>query len=143
MEAFMQASDRYKVPVDYFIMFGISVLFIIIAFWLNTPQQIIDGYWKIHTSRSVLITDYIALAGIGAALVNSAILLVFNLILLIGTKREPNGKIIASLFLTIGFSLFGKICLIQYQLWQGYGYTAEYQERNFRKWLSLQWLVRQ
>ncbi|MCL2802270.1 MAG: DUF1576 domain-containing protein [Treponema sp.] len=89
-------------------MFCICVLFVIIAFCLNTPQQILDGYFKIHTSRSVLVTDYIALAGIGAALINSAVLLFFNLILLVFTKREPNGKVIAALFLTIGFSLFGK-----------------------------------
>jgi len=75
---------------------------------LDTPQHILSGYYKIHTSRSVLITDYIALAGIGAALINSAILVISNLLMLIVTRREPNGKVIAALFLTIGFSLFGK-----------------------------------
>ena len=104
----MQVPDRYKIPVDYYIMFVICAVFVLIAFLLNTPQQVLDGYIRIHTSRSVLITDYIKLAGIGGALVNSAILLLFNLFLLITNKREPNGKIIASLFLTIGFSLFGK-----------------------------------
>ncbi|MCL2805799.1 MAG: DUF1576 domain-containing protein [Treponema sp.] len=99
---------KYRIPVDYIIMFCICILFIIIAFILNSPRQILDGYIKIHTSRNVLITDYVALAGIGAALVNSAILVLFNLFLLILNKREPNGKIIAVLFLTIGFSLFGK-----------------------------------
>jgi len=98
----------YRIPVDYYIMLGICVLFIIIAFILDTPQKIYDGFYKIHISRSVLITDYIALAGIGAALLNSAILVIFNLFILIITKREPNGKVIAALFLTIGFSLFGK-----------------------------------
>jgi len=104
----MQKAEKFKIPVDYYIMFGICFLFIVIAFFLDTPRQIFDGYFKIHTSRSVLITDYIALAGIGAALVNSAILVIINLIMLIITKRDPNGKVIAALFLTIGFSLFGK-----------------------------------
>jgi len=98
----------YKIHVDYYIMFGICALFIVIAFVLDTPQRIIDGFYKIHISRSVLITDYISLAGIGAALINSAILVIFNLAILIITRREPNGKVIAALFLTIGFSLFGK-----------------------------------
>jgi len=101
-------TGKFKIPVDYYIMFSICVLFITIAFILDTPRQIFDGYLLIHTSRSVLITDYIALAGIGAALVNSAILVIFNLLMLIINKREPNGKVIAALFLTIGFSLFGK-----------------------------------
>jgi len=101
-------TGRYKIPIDYFILFTICILFIIIGFCLDSPRDILEGYYLIHTSRSVLITDYIALAGIGAALVNSAILVIFNLILLVAHKREPNGKIIAALFLTIGFSLFGK-----------------------------------
>ena len=104
----METQDRFKMPVDYYILLCICVLFIIIAFVLDTPSRIIDGLFKIHTSRSVLITDYIALAGIGAALVNSAVLVLINLALLIISKRTPNGKVIAALFLTIGFSLFGK-----------------------------------
>ena len=104
----MQESGRYKIPVDYYILFIICVLFVIIAFILDTPAKILDGYVRIHISRSVLITDYIALAGIGAALLNSSIMVFFNLFLLVLNKRDPNGKIIASLFLTIGFSLFGK-----------------------------------
>jgi hypothetical protein len=104
----MSVAGKYKIPVDYYIMFGICALFIIIAFFLNTPREILDGYIKIHTSRSVLITDYIAMAGIGSALVNSAILVLFNLFLLIINRRDYDGKVIAALFLTIGFSLFGK-----------------------------------
>jgi len=99
---------RYRIPVDYYIMFCICVLFVVIAFILDSPREIIEGYFKIQTSRSVLITDYIQLAGIGAALVNSAILVFFNLFLLVIKRRVPNGKVIAALFLTIGFSLFGK-----------------------------------
>ncbi|MDR2542120.1 MAG: DUF1576 domain-containing protein [Treponema sp.] len=104
----MQKTCSFKIPADYYIIFGICTLFIILAFVLNTPYEILNGYLLINTSRSVLITDYVALAGVGAALVNSAILVLFNLFLLILNKRELNGKIIAALFLTFGFSLFGK-----------------------------------
>jgi len=101
-------TEKYKIPVDYYIMFSICILFIIVAFCLDTPSDIFNGYIKIHLSRSVLITDYIALAGIGAALINSAVLALFNLVILVITKHDPNGKVVAALFLTIGFSLFGK-----------------------------------
>jgi len=104
----MPKQDGYVVPVDYYIILGICFLFLIIAFCMDTPAHVMDGFVKIQVSRSVLVTDYVKLAGIGAALVNSAILTIFNLFLLIINKRDPNGKIIASLFLTIGFSLFGK-----------------------------------
>jgi len=104
----MQKPAKYKIPPDYCIMLGICVLFATIALALDSPRAIFDGLVRIHTSRSVLITDYVALAGIGAALFNSAILLFLNLLMLILTKNAPNGKIIAALFLTMGFSLFGK-----------------------------------
>ena len=104
----MPRAGGYKIPVDFFLMFCICALFIIIAFFLDSPRRILEGLIKIHASRSVLITDYVALSGIGAALINSAILVIFNLFLLIKTKRAPDGKIMAALFLTIGFSLFGK-----------------------------------
>ena len=99
---------KYKIPVDYYIMFSICLVFIALAFIFDTPRNIFEGYIEIHTSRSVLITDYFELACFGAALVNSAILVLFNLFLLVLNKREPNGKVIAALFLTLGFSLFGK-----------------------------------
>jgi len=99
---------RFKIPADYNIMFGICALFVTVALVLDSPAQILEGLVAIHTSRSVLVTDYIALAGIGAALVNSALLLLLNLLMLIATRNAPNGKIISVLFLTIGFSLFGK-----------------------------------
>ena len=105
----MSTTDtKYKIPIDYYIILGICVLLIIIAFFFDSPRQIWDGNLKINTSRSILITDYIALAGIGATLINSAVLTLFSLFLLIFNKRESNGKIVAALFLIIGFSLFGK-----------------------------------
>jgi len=104
----MQKAARYKIPVDYYIMFGICVLFVAVAFVFEEPRAILEGYIRIHTSRSVLITDYIAMAGLSAALINSAAQVLFSLILLIVNKRYPDGKIIAALFLTMGFSLFGK-----------------------------------
>jgi len=89
-------------------MFGICALFAVVALVFDTPRNIVAGLVKINLSRSVLISDYVALAGIGAALVNSSLLLLLNLLMMILTRNAPNGKIISVLFLTIGFSLFGK-----------------------------------
>ena len=104
----MIKNSDYKIPVDYYIVFGICVSMVIFAFILDSPAEITEGFYKITTSRSVLVTDYIALGGIGAALVNAAVSGFFYLILLIAYKVKVTGKIILALFLTIGFSLFGK-----------------------------------
>lgn len=103
-----EKTGRYQIPADYRIVLIICAIFIALAFILNTPAQIWDGYCKINLSRSVLVTDYIALGGIGAALVNASISGLIFLLLLIGHKHPPTGIIVASLWTTIGFSLFGK-----------------------------------
>ena len=104
----IQKSSKYRIPYDYYIMFCICIFFVILAIILDEPMQIISNYSKINLTRSVLITDYIALAGIGAALINSAISGFFYLFLLIINKCESSGKIITAIFVTMGFSLFGK-----------------------------------
>jgi len=104
----MNDKAKYKIPPDYLFIFGICVLLVVIAFVFETPKVIFVNYLKINTSRSVLVTDYVAQAGLGAALLNAAIGGFFSLLLLVANKKNPNGKIIAALFVTIGFSLFGK-----------------------------------
>ena len=104
----MHKSVKQKVPADYIILLCICFSMVIAAFVLDTPARILEGYYRISTSRSVFITDYIALGGIGAALLNAAVSGIFYLVLLIAKKIQPTGKVIFALFLTIGFSLFGK-----------------------------------
>jgi len=104
----MQKTNKYKIPADYYIVFCICASFAVLAFILDDPMRIIDNYIKINISRSILVTDYIALAGIGAALINAAVSTFLYLVLLIATKTPPNGKLIAALFVNLGFSLFGK-----------------------------------
>lgn len=104
----MQPQSRYKISAHYHVILILCAAFIAMAFLLDAPAQIFQGYYKINVSRSVLVTDYIALGGAGAALLNAAISGLIFLFLLIYNRREPTGIIIASLWTTIGFSLFGK-----------------------------------
>jgi hypothetical protein len=99
---------KYKIPVDYYALIVICGLFIILAFFTDSPASIVRNFWVINTSRSVLVSDYIDMAGLGATLMNSALSCLLFLVLLVLCKVNPNGKIIASLFLTLGFALFGK-----------------------------------
>ena len=101
-------SAKYGIPADYLIIACICALFAVTALVLDTPARIVYGLYKINASRSILVTDYIAFAGVGAALVNSALMGILSLFLLISHKCRPNGRIIAGIFVTIGFSLFGK-----------------------------------
>jgi len=104
----MREERRYKISADYCIILCLCAALVALALVFDTPDQILRGYWRINTSRSVLVTDYIALGGMGAALINAAVSGFLFLFLLIYNRREADGAIIAALWTTIGFSLFGK-----------------------------------
>ena len=50
-----------------------SAAMILLGFVLDSPKEILDGLVKIITVQDLLITDYFAIAGVGATLVNAAI----------------------------------------------------------------------
>lgn len=104
----MRKKERYVIPTVYWMTAIVCLSFAVMAFVFDSPAQILAGYYKIHTSRSVLVTDYIGLGGLGAALLNAGVSGLFFLILLILHRQDPKGVIVASLWTTIGFSLFGK-----------------------------------
>lgn len=79
-----------------------------VAFLFNSPSEILEGQLKLLTSPSNLITDYFELAGVGATLFNSALMLLHALIVVKLTRAEINGPILAAILTVAGFSFFGK-----------------------------------
>ena len=95
------------VEIRTFCIFSVSMLFLSVPF-LDTPQDIRDGLYKIVTSRDVLITDYIALAGYGAAFLNAAMMMLASMILIAVSKLPYTGLTLAAVFISAGFGLWGK-----------------------------------
>jgi len=69
---------------------------------------LLEAYSKILVSPSLLISDYMAIAGPGAALVNAGIVGLIGLVLLTLTKTVISGPTLAAVFTMSGFALFGK-----------------------------------
>ena len=63
---------RIMMQLPYLVMLAVNLTFIAIAFSLDDPVTIFNGFLRIISSRSILVTDYIAIGGIGAAFSNSA-----------------------------------------------------------------------
>lgn len=63
---------------------------------------------RIITEPDVLITDYIAIGGIGAAFVNAGLIMLLTVTILYALKVEISGSSIAAIYLMGGFALFGK-----------------------------------
>ncbi|WP_035051554.1 DUF1576 domain-containing protein [Carnobacterium pleistocenium] len=78
------------------------------AFLFNTPKEIRDGSIKILFSPANLVTDYFALANVGAALVNASLMTLKSLFIIRRSRLSLSGPIVAALFTIVGFSLFGK-----------------------------------
>jgi len=81
---------------------------IAVAFIVNSPEEILLGEFSILTSLSILITDYIAYANLGAAFFNARLVMMmgFGLAWLINARF--NGCLLSAIFALAGFAFFGK-----------------------------------
>ena len=84
------------------------VMFFLIALCVDTPENTIKGMYQIVISRDILITDYIALAGYGAAFLNATIMMLFSMVLIALSKLPYTGLTLAAVFISAGFGLWGK-----------------------------------
>jgi hypothetical protein len=82
--------------------------FVIAGFALDTPQAIGQGLLRILSSRDTLVTDYMGLGGVGAALVQAGVLTLLALLVYWRAGAVIGGASVACVFLVLGFGLFGK-----------------------------------
>jgi hypothetical protein len=78
------------------------------SFALETPGGLLQGEWAIITSPGILITDFIAVGGLGAAFFNAGLntLIGLGIAWLLGSRF--NGPLLSAIFIVTGFSFFGK-----------------------------------
>ncbi len=67
-----------------------------------------DGLMAIQTHPSQLISDYVAVAGPGPALVNASLAALAGLVLVLLARVDVTGPTAAGVFTILGFGLFGK-----------------------------------
>jgi len=125
----------------YVIMSALFLSFIPLAFVLDTPRDVYTGLIAILTSRSVLVTDYIAVGGLGAALVNTAIVGLASVLLMLFSGVKPNGAIIMALWLTPGFAFFGKNIFNMFPLTFGVWLFSKYNREPFLNYSLVALLV--
>lgn len=114
-----------------------SLALILMGFLLDDPRNILPGMYTILTSQDVLITDYIALAGPGAAFVNSALVTLSTLLLKWLVNEPTNGSDILDLGLMSGFALFGKNILNIWPIILGTWLFSRLKHEPFGKFVSV------
>ncbi len=102
---FSNASDSALAKL----LVGFFAFSLIISGFICSPlDEIVSGLYRIITSSSVLISDYFVIGGMGAALVNSGLVLLISIGLTIAIRSVYSGATVSILFLMAGFALFGK-----------------------------------
>ena len=109
------------------------LFYIIYGFILSSPAQVADGLIIILTSPNTLVTDYIEIAGLGAALVNSGIMGLLAIGVMSYIRHRPLGLDIGVMGLVTGFALFGKNPLNMVPIMIGAYLFSRFSKRPFEE----------
>ena len=106
----MVSKNRQRVEQKHLKIFcAITIaLFLLGAFALASPQEILKGMKHIIIARDALITDYFKLAGYGAAFFNGAVMMSIVLGAMHYLNIPFTGLTLSVFFINAGFALFGK-----------------------------------
>lgn len=102
----MAEHTRYERLYGLFLAY--AALLALFGLTLDTPAGILRGLSTIILTEDALITDYVLIAGPGAALVNSALVTAISTLILRRSGEPFNGFSPVVVGLMSGFSLFGK-----------------------------------
>lgn len=101
------------------------------------PAEVLAGLYTIFTMEDVLITDYIAVAGIGGAFANAGLVTFVSTVILWQWDDSPNGATMVTIGLMSGFSLFGKNIVNMWPCFFGTVLYALVKKEHFSKHVNL------
>ncbi|MCL2407889.1 MAG: DUF1576 domain-containing protein, partial [Defluviitaleaceae bacterium] len=117
--------------MPYNLLFIINIGLIVLAFTVEPAQGVWYGFSRIITSRSILVTDYIAVGGVGAAFLNVGIVGIWVVSMLIRLGLKPGGANIMAVWLSMGFAFFGKNVFNMIPLTMGVWLYSKYVKQPF------------
>lgn len=120
------------------VLAGMGVLLELLA---GDVRNILPGLLKIAVTEDALITDYIQIAGVGAAFLNSALVTVLSVLILHCSKDPLNGYTLVEIGLMAGFALFGKNCVNIWPIILGTYLYAKSRRESFSKYASVSLLA--
>ena len=101
-------ADAGRYDRMYTLLWIYTAVLALFGLFLGPLDQILPGLATIVFTEDALITDYVLIAGPGAALVNSALVTAVTLVMLRLSHEPFNGFSLVVVGLMSGFSLFGK-----------------------------------
>lgn len=132
---------RERLTRPYSVLLALNVLLLGAAFVVARPSTVLLGMEYILASRSVLLTDYVYVGGLGAALANAALVGVFAVGTLALNRVKPSGNAIMAMFLSTGFAFFGKNIFNMLPITLGVYLYARFQRRPFSEYVLVSLLA--
>ncbi|MDH2337085.1 DUF1576 domain-containing protein [Clostridium perfringens] len=126
-----------RLPQEYLIHSILYISFIIFAFFLESPKEILNGLYNIISNSDILITDYISIGGFGATLINSALLGLIFIFLFYITDTKSTGRSIMSLWFLTGFGMFGKNIINIWPIVLGTFIYSKVKKKPFKDYLVI------
>ena len=129
------APRRNPVLLPASALFGLAL--ILFGSCQAPPGEILSGLSVIFAVEDVLITDYIAVAGLGAPFVNAGLVTLVSAAILWVWDESPNGATMVTIGLMSGFSLFGKNLVNMWPCFFGTALYALVKRERFSKHVNL------
>lgn len=126
---------KKKMNRQYYYLFGLSVMLMILAFVIESPQSLVSGMMTILVSPSQLFTDYMEIASVGSTLLNVAIMLGISIYSYKKLEIPLNGTVIGSLGMLAGFSFFGKNLFNSIPFMIGVWIYTKVTKQNYRNYV--------
>lgn len=120
---------------QFFVLALFPAYFLLLGLILQPFGELAAGLGRIITEPDLLITDYVALGGPGAALVNAGLLTLVCIAIIYCLKMEITGATITSIFLMMGFSLFGKNIVNIWAILAGVYLYSVYHREHLSKYI--------
>ena len=128
-------TQRYAYLLPLSALFGLAL--VVFGLFQDPLPEIMAGIRIIITEEDVLITDYIAVAGMGAAFVNSGLVTLASVALLWLTKDPLNGATLVTIGLVSGFALFGKNIVNMWPIIIGTALYAMFKRESFARHVNV------
>ncbi|MDY6875369.1 MAG: DUF1576 domain-containing protein [Chloroflexota bacterium] len=129
-------SNRSMTQRGWFILLGLYTLALLGLGLAYEPEEaILPGLLRIFQSQSVLLSDYIEIGGIRAALVNAGLVGMTGLLLAYLNGVLLSGPTIAAVFTMTGFGLFGKNMLNIWPIILGVALFSRLARRPFKSYI--------
>jgi len=101
----LKIQNNHKLKMLFFL--AMALVLIAIAFFTTNPGNLFQGLVRINTTTCHLFTDFVATGGFGVTLVNVALVLLFELMIIHFSNAPITGPLLAALITTAGFAFFG------------------------------------